>query len=152
MCQHCSMTVRIASATALILLACSSPEPTAVDAGEPVEVTASPVENLTTEHDEVAPPQVEEPMAGVLPSGFPSDVPVYTPSSLIEFGEGGGRFVLLATPDAVDKVRESYRMTLESAGWRRTGGGREERFAKEERTLRVEVRSRATGSEIRIAY
>lgn len=138
--------------TALALAACGSPEPATVDPGEPVEVTASPIDNLTTEHDEVATPREQEDMAGVLPSGFPSDVPVYTPSSLIEFGEGGGRFVLLATPDPVDGVRSSYRMTLESAGWERTGGGREESFAKDERLLRVEVRSRGTGSEIRIAY
>lgn len=138
--------------TALALAACGSPEPATVDPGEPVEVTASPVDNLTTEHDEKAAPREQEEMAGVLPSGFPSDVPVYTPSSLVEFGEGGGRFVLLATPNPVEDVRSSYRMTLESAGWTRTGGGREESFTKDERTLRVEVRSRGVGSEIRIAY
>lgn len=137
---------------ALTLAACGSPEPATVDPGEPVEVTASPVDNLTTEHDEKAAPRQQEEMAGVLPSGFPSDVPVYTPSSLVEFGEGGGRFVLLATPNPVEDVRSSYRMTLESAGWTRTGGGREQSFTKDERTLRVEVRSRGVGSEIRIAY
>lgn len=138
--------------TALALMACGSPEPATVDAGEPVEVTASPVENLTTEHDEVAPQRPQEQMAGVLPSGFPADVPVYTPSSLVEFGEGGGRFVLLATPNAADSVRTSYRMTLESAGWSHAGGGREQRFTKDDRTLRVEVRSTGGGSEVRIAY
>lgn len=150
------MSHRVPLATATLvslgLIACGEPEPTTVEAGEPVEVTPSPVENLTTEYDEVAPEQPQEQFGGVLPSGFPADVPVYTPSSLVEFGEGGGRFVLLATPDAADAVRTSYRMTLESAGWQPAGGGREQRFTKDERTLRVEVRDAGGASEIRIAY
>ncbi len=135
-------------------VACGSPEPASVDPGEAVDVSASPVENLTTEFDEVAPQRSEEALSGVLPSGFPADVPVYTPSSLIEFGDGGGdRFVLLATETPADAVRATYRATLESAGWARVGGGsREERYSKDDRTLRVEVRSKGESSEIRIAY
>ena len=134
-------------------LNCGKSEPVSVDPGEAVDVTASPVENLTTEYDEVAPERDDEQLSGVLPTGFPADVPVYTPSSLIEFGEGGsGRFVLLATPDPNDVVRGSYRATLESAGWTPSGGGREERFSKGDRLIKVEVRIKGSGSEIRIAY
>ncbi len=148
-----TIAVPVAVGLVLTLAACGTPEPVSVDPGEAVDVTASPVENLTTEYDEVAPERDEEQLSGVLPTGFPADVPVYTPSSLIEFGEGGGgRFVLLASPDSADAVRTSFRSSLESAGWVRSGGSREERFAKDDRTVKVEVRVKGSGSEIRIAY
>ena len=50
-----------------------------VDVGEGVDA------GLTTAYDEQA-KRVGPGIAGVLPEGFPPDVPLYTPSSLVDFG------------------------------------------------------------------
>jgi hypothetical protein len=104
-----------------------SPTPAATP-GEPAQ--AQPSEAAAPP---AAAPAGEEPEAistdGVIPEGYPSDVPVYpgaTPGSAMSM-PGLGVFATFTSDDTVEKILEHYRTELSKGGWSVTdapdGGG-----------------------------
>ncbi len=138
------------------LLGCSDPEREGASRPdlETVEVAPSPDAALSTADDPQAvrrPPEV----AGVLPSDFPPDVPLYRPSSLVDFGEDptGRPYVLFFTPDPPGQVEARLGADLERQGWRAAGGaGGLRRFRNEGREVTVGVSRASGGTEIRLTY
>ncbi len=62
----------------------------------------------------------ESGFSGVLPEDFPKDLPLYRPSTLVDFGSG---FVVLQTPDAPGAVRQKLPALLRAQGWQDGPGG-----------------------------
>ena len=121
---------------------------------ETVDVDVGPEAAFTTEHDEFAAPRPAQEMAGVLPSDFPSDVPVFSPSSLVDFGSPGGeRYVELDTSVPMNGVRASLQSQLSSAGWSISdSNGEATVFVKAGRELRVVLQDLSAGTRIRYEY
>lgn len=121
---------------------------------ETVDVDMGPEAALTTEHDEFAAPRPAQEMAGVLPSDFPSDVPVFSPSSLVDFGSPETqRYVELDTSAPMSGVRASLESQLSNAGWSRSGSNAEAIvFVKAGRELRVVLLDLSAGTRIRYEY
>lgn len=89
-----------------------APEPETVDVKSSISVS-------TDSDTQAAPPR--KGMVGVLPSDFPRDLPIYVPSSIIDFGrKDGRRFVLLQSPDGRDAVETWLRRALGQAGFKIT--------------------------------
>ena len=92
---------------------------------------------------------------GVIPEGYPSDVPVYpgsTPGSAMSM-PGLGVFATFVTDDAVEKILEHYRSELSKGGWSVTdapdGGGVD--ATKGKRSVQVRARQNDQGrSEIAV--
>jgi hypothetical protein len=118
-----------------------------------VEVGESFDAGLTTAYDEQA-KQMGPEVAGVLPEGFPRDVPLYIPSSLIDFGEGdGGRSYLeFDTSDSQAVVRRRLEADLSSSGWRPRGSGPDASFAKGDRQIGLTLSDLRPGTRIRYVY
>lgn len=121
---------------------------------ETVEVDEGPEAAFTIENDEFAAPRPAQEMAGVLPSDFPADVPVFSPSSLVDFGSPGGeRYVELDTSAPLNGVRKSLESQLSNAGWSNSGStGETTLFVKAGRELRVVLRDLSAGTRIRYEY
>ncbi|MCG8458816.1 MAG: hypothetical protein MI919_21260 [Holophagales bacterium] len=86
------------------------------------EDVASPIE-IPTEDDIQEKPR-EKGLAGVLPENFPGDLPIFLPSSLVDFGPAGaGFFVDLLTPSAASAVSADLRTRLRETGWRLSDHG-----------------------------
>lgn len=85
---------------------------------ETVEVTGGPDAELSTDFDAQA-RQVAIEVGGVLPSDFPSDLPVFSPSSVVDFGQlpTGRSFVEVDSPVPVAEVRSSLASQLQRSGW-----------------------------------
>ncbi len=72
-------------------------------------------------------PQARERQAGlvgILPGDFPSDLPLYIPASLIDFGEtdSGRLTVSLLSPHSVSRVRRGLYAQLREKGWATAAG------------------------------
>ena len=103
-----------------------SPPPPPADGLETVEVApaidaAASLEGDVVERRPVAPRGV----AGVLPEGVPTDVPLPAPSSLVDFGPGprGGASVTLEVGSAPAAALAAYETRLRSAGFAADGDG-----------------------------
>ena len=120
---------------------------------EVVEVAPSRTSVLTTAYD-VAAPERQGAFSGVLPEDFPAAVPLYDPSSLTDFGsEGGGRFVLLFTPDAATMVRDRMRGELARSGWALIDGDAERgTWRRGSRSVILDIQEARAGTEIRVEY
>jgi hypothetical protein len=139
---------------ALLLAACAGP-----DAGEPgelelIEVAPSRTSVLTTDYDVAAAPQSRTAFSGVLPSDFPDDLPLYDPSTLTDFGgEGGGRYVILFTPDATTMVRDRMRGELARSGWTLIDGDTESgTWRRGSHSVIMYISDARPGTEIRVEY
>jgi hypothetical protein len=91
-------------------------------------------------------------LMGVLPGGVPDDLPIYEPSSVVDFEERAGvGWVRLSTPNERPAVEASLREALDRAGWRAAGDPWTR--TKADRTVRLSVRpAPGGGSEIEIRY
>ncbi len=114
-----------------------------------VEVSAAPDAAYSTADDQVERRASADAMAGALPDGFPADIPIYRPSSLIDFvarPEGGYRVVFTA-PAAVSTVRAALGEKLRAAGWQQEPAGV---WTKGGRRLRLDVAESAAGTRFQI--
>lgn len=118
---------------------------------ETVEVTSAPDAALSTAEDALERRPSAPGLAGALPAGFPPEIPVYRPSSLIEAGElpGGWRFVELESPDPPEIVRAALSRRLAAGAW--DVGARDEARRGALR-LRWTVASQAAGSRLRLEF
>lgn len=147
------MNPRLGSLLLLALACAPAAEPPG--AGKPAleteEVTAAPHAALSTAADAVESRSAAPALAGALPAGFPREIPVYRPSSLVESGElgGGRRFVELESPDPPAVVRAALERRLAAAGWNAEGGGA---YRLAELRLQVVVTGQAAGSRLRLEF
>lgn len=136
------------------LLACSPGPPAAEEKQrelETVEVTAAPDAAYSTADDRVERRADPSAMAGALPDGFPADIPIFRPSSLIDFTPRpeGGFVVAFASPAEVSTVAAAMTQKLRAAGWQATTPGH---WTKAGRKLRLTVEASAAGSRFRLEF
>ncbi len=82
---------------------------------------------------------------GVVPSDFPSDFPIYSPSAVVDFGPG---FVDLTSTDPSGAVERGIAAAARAAGWQGTGGG----WSKGGRRVAVSLGSISGVTTIRLTY
>ena len=146
-------SILAASGLAMLGACTPSPPPTAERAPElaTVEVTAAPDAAYSTADDRVERRADPNALAGALPDGFPSDIPVYRPSSLVDFTPRpeGGFTVVFASPTAASTVAAALSQRLAAAGWQAGTAGH---WTKPGRKLRLAVESTAAGARFRIEF
>ena len=121
---------------------------------ETVDIGAAPDAGLSTEGDEQG-RYVAADVAGVLPTDVPADVTIYSPSSLVDFGEldDGRRFLAVDTPSNLESVRSQVVSELEAVGWRLASEQNSRlRFTKANAQLIVVLEDLEAGSRIRYEY
>ncbi len=156
--SHPSLPWSVLVSTILVgLLACGKgPAPEVEKAPDlaTVEVTAAPDAAYSTAGDKVEARPSPNAMAGALPDGFPADIPVYRPSSLIDFAARpeGGSVVVFAAPASPAAVSSALRQKLRAAGWLSEGTESSGRWAKNGRRLRLVVEESAAGARIRVEF
>jgi hypothetical protein len=141
-------------ACALLLAACSpAPPPVAEKASEleTVEVSAAPDAAYSMAEDKVERRASENALAGALPDGFPKDIPIYRPSSLVDFTSkaDGGALAVFATPADVTTVSSAMTQKLRAAGWQ---AGKPGSFTKAGRSLRLTVEPTPAGARFRLEF
>lgn len=116
-----------------------------------VEVSAAPDAAYSTADDGVERRPSANAVAGALPDGFPPDIPVFRPSSLIDFlpRPEGGYVVVFATPSSSATVSSALGQALRVAGWQSEGSGG---WTKSGRKLRLAVQESAAGCRFRIEF
>jgi hypothetical protein len=121
---------------------------------ETVDVDEGPEAGLTTEFDERAVVRPAQEVAGVLPSDFPSDVQVFSPSSLVDFGSPGTeRYIVVDTSVPIERVRATLAAQMSGAGWGSLGASGEAMvYSKTGRQLRVVLQDLSAGTRIRYEY
>jgi hypothetical protein len=107
-----------------------------------VDVTAPPDAAASLEGDRHEPAvglgRERGGIAGALPEGFPKDVPLPQPSSLVDFD---ARSVTLEVAGQLEGVRTSYVRQLAGAGYAARDGGRWQRGARMLRVAFAPVRN-----------
>ena len=149
------ITRSLAAAIALasLALACggdeSAPAEPAATPGEaaPAPSEAAPAANMPAPGDAVA-------QEGVVPEGYPSDVPVYpgaTPGSSMAM-PGVGVFATFVSNDSVEKILAHYREELTKGGWtvQDTADGMGIDATKESKSVTVSARQTDNGTEIAV--
>ena len=114
------------------------------------EVSPPIDEMLTTEFDEQGRAKRPE-VSGVLPPGFPQDLPLYVPSSIVDLGDAGGgwRYVTVFAPDPEHRVSSQMKGEVGQAGWSSQDGLT---WSKGDRSVRLRFEDAAAGTEVRIEY
>ncbi|TNF70718.1 MAG: hypothetical protein EP299_13435 [Acidobacteria bacterium] len=109
---------------------------------------------LTTAFDQKAKQVGGEKISGVLPQGFPRDLPLYTPSSLVDFGEAdaGMHYLEFDTSDGAAVVRRRLEADLANSGWRPLSADLTTSFVKGDRQVTLAVRDLSPGARIRYVY
>lgn len=131
-------------------LACprEKPAPAGPAPLETKEVGAAPDAALSTENDTVERRRAAA-FSGVLPGTFPKELPVYEPSSLVDFGhDARGSFAVFQTPDEPAAVRARYTSQLAARGFGAAG----DTFTRERLRVRVVFESLRPGTRIRVEY
>ena len=139
----------------LLALAAAGCSPPAEKPGAPaelptVDVTAAPDAALSTASDA----QERRPtsaFAGALPDGFPSDLPVVNPSSLVDFAERpeGGYVAAFDTTEPLAAARAFLEGRLRAAGYRDAGGGT---WTKPGREIVLTLQPTGAGSRFTYRY
>jgi hypothetical protein len=115
-----------------------------VDVEMPIEVDTS--------EDPQAVPRAPQ-LVGILPQGFPEDIPLYLPASLIDFGTNSrGRTVTLLTPHELSQMRPAYEDLLREAGWVVHRVDSEVELSKGQRKVRMLWIDSNPGSEYLVEY
>ncbi len=142
-------------AVLLVAAAACSPAPPPASEKAPdlptVEVTAAPDAAYSIEGDRVEQRANPNAMAGALPDGFPADIPLYRPSSLVDFTPRpeGGASVVFATPAEAAAVSGALQQKLRAAGWQAGTAGN---WTKAGRKLRLVVEATPAGARFRYDF
>ncbi|HVR28890.1 MAG TPA: hypothetical protein VMS86_05090 [Thermoanaerobaculia bacterium] len=134
---------------------CRGGEPTAdgaaieaVDVGEPIDSQIRP------EEDERAEVRARG-LLGVLPGDFPSDLWVYEPASIVDFGaaEPGRSYIALRTVAAPAEVSRRFQAEERKRGWQvAVVASTLLTFSKDGRLVEAELEQRGNETWIRIEY
>jgi hypothetical protein len=116
----------LATAAALVLLlavACSKPADEEPEKPEIVDI-AAPADVALSFDDDVQAKRTNEGLAGVLPGGFPEDLPLFDPASIVDTSEtdDGRMAVVLQHPVSLQVVESFFDRELPLAGWQSEGG------------------------------
>jgi hypothetical protein len=138
----------------LAFLACgrTEPKPRKPKELETVDIGSGYDAALSTEADKKE-RRIKADVGGVLPSDFPAGLPVFSPSSIVDFGHAAdsGGFVVLDSPVTRSEVASSLRTRVERAGWAvESVNGEVTTYSKGGQ--RVDVRLTDLGSGTRIRY
>jgi hypothetical protein len=116
-----------------------------------VEVSAAPDAAYSIAEDQVERRANPNALAGALPDGFPKDIPIYRPSSLVDFAAkpDGGALAVFATPAGVAEVSSAMTQKLRAAGWQ---AGKAGSFTKAGRSLRLTVEPTPAGARFRVEF
>lgn len=147
----------LALAAAALAPGCGAP---AGDDGPPPleteEVTPPPDAGLTWEDDPRAAPPAAEDAAGVLPSGYPAEIPLYRPASIVDMEQraDGSGYVEIVSPSPPEAVADHFESVLRGAGWRRGGSGKggASSWSRGGRVLEVSMEADGAGSRARIEF
>ena len=139
-----------------VLLGCgrSEPKPRKPKELETVDVGSGYDADLSTSTDPRE-RRIESELGGVLPSDFPADMPIFSPSSIVDFGQpgGSGRFVEVDTPVPRSEVTSSLGARIERAGWAVDSVGEGgNTYSNEGRRVRVILTDIGSGTRIRYEY
>lgn len=138
----------------LLWAACSSPqEETARRPSEIIDVQPM-IEEVETSGDPQAVARKPQ-LVGAMPSSFPSDLPLFLPASLVDFGtsQDGSKSVSLATSVGQSRVRQDLMALLTAAGWRSEGGTDGSMLlSKDGRSVRLRIDKASTGTVYRFEY
>ncbi len=119
---------------------------------ETIDVTTAPAPDpaLSTA-DDAQERRVTQSLAGALPDGFPGDVPLFRPASLVDLAAHpeGGQSAQFDTPAARSAVESWMAQRLRANGWSSGAGGS---WTLGARRIRVTVESRPAGSRFTIVY
>ena len=140
----------------VVFLACSrsEPKPKKPKELETVDVGAGYDAGLSTESDQRA-RRTKSALGGVLPSDFPADMPVFSPASIVDFGQpgGSGSFVVVDTPVPRAEVKSSLGSRIQRSGWAVEAIDDEGNiYTKEGRRVRVILTDLGSGTRIRYEY
>ena len=141
-------------AACLLVAACEPPAPP-----EPVEIQTEEIAppfdaELSTEDDLKAVQQAIQ-ISGLVPGDVPSDLPLFTPSSVVDFGGpvGGRSYVELDTGARPAEVRRWLGERLPGAGWRVGAIGDDlVQASKGGETVEYRLIDLAPGTRIRLEY
>lgn len=116
-------------------------------------VDVPPPLTVDVEQDPQARPRKPE-LVGLLPEGFPADLPLHLPASLIDFGDGdGGRaYVTLASPEARARVRAGLLAAARRQGWSVEEGGSALELRKGGRRVGLRLDDGRPGTVYRFDY
>ncbi len=92
-------------------------------------------------------------LVGVLPKGFPDDMPLYLPASLVDWGSGaGGRYVNLLTPHGQARVEPRLTSLIRDGGWTVTRTGEGWLLRKGVQRVRLWIEDARPGTLYRFEY
>ena len=148
--------IAVAGLVPLLIVACGRSEqrPSKPKELETVEIGDGYDANLSTEEDQRE-RRVEVDMGGVLPTDFPAEMPIFTPSSIVDFGQpgGSGNFVVVDSPVPRSEVESSLASRIQRAGWTVDAIGDEGKiYSRQGRRVRVIISDLGSGSRIRYEY
>lgn len=116
-------------------------------------VDVEPSISITPEDD---PQAVERPpeLTGILPQDFPSELPLFLPASLVDFGSRGGKnYVSLLAAASRAKVRGDLESRLKDAGWGVSdSGGGALVLRKGSRRVQLSIRDASPGTLYQFDY
>ena len=103
----------------LLAVGACRPAPEETGAEELEVVDVAPRLEVETAEDPQAVARRDEGLSGVLPAHFPGELPLFLPSTLVDFeDEGEGwKSVSLLTAEGLETVSMSLRHELATAGW-----------------------------------
>lgn len=132
-------SIRRASVTALALYLAGC-QPSTEETATLEAVDVEPALVVGTEDDQQA---VERgpALSGIMPTDFPSDLPLYLPASLIDFGtRDGARYVSLLTSSSLSQVERELSELLRQQGWSlaEASGSKRLRKGAQQVSLRLE--------------
>jgi hypothetical protein len=129
----------------VLLVACG--ERTATPARRELETVEVPsaIDAGISLADDVQAKPVGERVTGVVPSDFPEDFPIHSPSAVVDFGPG---FVELTSTDPLAAVRQGIAAAARAAGWQEASG----RYRKGGRSVTVSLGSISGVTTIRLNY
>lgn len=91
-------------------------------------------------------------LVGILPSDFPSDLPLYLPASLVDFG-ANPRSVDLLSPHSPGRVRPELFRLIRGGGWTlEESGGGSSTLRKGSRQVRLKIGEGKPGTLYRFEY
>jgi hypothetical protein len=145
----------LVAAAVVLGSACQRPQHGGDDL-DTVEVRPAPESTIEVKDDVQAPEKGTTGLTGVVPADFPSDVPLYSPASITDFGRtpDGRRQLTFATSSAPDDVRARLVAGLLAHGWGQATAAGEDtmRFEKDGRTVRLQVHADPVGAVYRVEY
>jgi len=134
--------------------ACSPPAPDEPLVIETVDVAPPLDAELSTEDDQKAVARAAQ-ISGLVPGDVPPDLPLFVPSSVVDFGgpSGGRSYVELDTSEPIAAVRRWLGERLPAAGWT-VGAIGDDLVQAHKGAARVDFRlaDQGPGTRIRLEY